>query len=58
MSDKLLFFGFGQWTVLVASASSGLDPMESLAECGTRDLVYLRSASDGQILGGLSGLNG
>ena len=47
MLDKLLFFGFGQWTVLVASASLGLGPMESLAECGIRDLVYLRSALDG-----------
>ena len=44
--------------VLVASASLGLGPMESLVECGMRDLVYLRSALDGQILRGLSGLNG
>ena len=44
--------------MLVVSTSLGLGPIESLAEYGTRDLVYLRSALDRQILGGLSGLNG
>ena len=57
MSDKLLFFGFGQWIVLVASTSLGLGPIELLAECSIRDLVYLYSVLDRQILGGLSSLN-
>ena len=44
--------------MLVVSASLGLGFIELLVEYGIRDFVYLCSVLDGQILGGLSSLNG
>ena len=44
--------------VFVVFASLGLGLIESLAECSMKDLVYLYSVLDRQILEGLSSLNG